>query len=744
MTTNRERKQARRQTRPTTTIWTGSSRFDARAFLRPRKTREIVSGYIDFADVIRQTAQNIFQPPQRISVSEAAEQYRYINNRGQYVGWWKNAETPYMVEPMDVLNSREFDSCVFVGPAQSGKTDALIINWALFSAVVDPMDLIIYSPSGAAAKDFSVRRIDRLVRDSKDMKKALLTDKDADGKFQKQFKSGMLLTLSWPSTNELSGKPVGRVAITDYDRIEDDIGGEGSAYDLGYKRTTTFGSFKMTLAESSPSREVEDTKKILSSPHEAPPCKGILSLYNRGDRRLWYWPCPSCGNHFSPKFEYLVWNTKLPNHSDAADTVHMQCPSCSYKIEPRERKGMQALGVWLRDGQAVVDGFIVGDARRSNIASFWLEGTAARFTTWAKLVKTYLDAKKELDDTGSEEALKKFYNTDLGRPYVPKSMMSDRVPAVMQMRAEPMEYGLVPQGVRALVATIDVQMNRFVVQVHGILPGRPHDIIVIDRFDIVKSTRLDNDGDPYPVRPGTYQEDWDQIIEFVINRQYPLDDDTGRTMAIKLTLCDSGGEQNTNRSGTTGSGGVTSNAYAFYRALRKQGLAHKFHLVRGDGNPNAPRVHIDMPDSRDRKNLARAQGDVPVMRFNSNMLKDTLSNLLDVLEPGKGLIRWPDWLDDWWFEELCAEVRTDKGWDARRKRNEAWDLLYYLVGAGFSSVLPLHRVDWSNPPPWLAPWDSNPLVTTPANDDEPASAIKVAARTTDYAALGRQLAGNGD
>lgn len=680
-----------------------------------------------------------------MSVSEAAEEYRYINNRGQFVGKWKNAETPYMVEPMDVLNAREYDSCVFVGPAQCGKTDALIINWTLFSAVVDPMDLIIYSPSGAAAKDFSVRRIDRLVRDSKDVKAALLSDKDADGKFQKQFKSGVLLTLSWPSTNELSGKPVGRVAITDYDRIDDDIGGEGSAYDLGKKRTTTFGSFAMTLAESSPSREVEDPKKILTSPHEAPPCKGILSLYNRGDRRLWYWPCPECGNHFSPRFEMLKWSKVHVNHSDMADTAKMECPHCLHRIDPGKRRAMQAGGMWLREGEAIIDGTRVGTPRRAKIASFWLEGTAARFTTWQKLVLNYLDALKELNDTGSEEALKKFYNTDLGRPYVSQSMLSDRVPEAMKGRAEAFAYKKVPYGVRALVASIDVQMNRFVVQVHGIMPGRPHDIVVIDRFDIVKSLRLDAEGDPYAVRPGSYQEDWDLIIEQVLQKQYELDDDSGRTMGIKLTLCDSGGEANA-KSGkaATGSGGVTSNAYAFYRALRKQGLAHKFHLVKGDGNPNAPRVRIDMPDTRDRKNLARAQGDVPVMFLNSNTLKDTLSNLLDVMEPSKGLIRWPDWLEDWWYSELCAEVRTEKGWDSKRKRNEAWDLLYYVVGAGFSSVLPLHRVDWSNPPAWLADWDTNSQVTTPVAEEVEVKAKDVERKGFSFANLGRQLAGNGD
>src|SRR3546814_12495812 len=82
----------------------------------------------------------------------------------------------------------------------------------------------------------------------------------------------------------MAGKPVGRVGITDYDRIPDDIAGDGNAFDLASKRTTTFGSFAMTLAESSPSREITDYKKVVRG-HAAPPPTGILALYNRGERR---------------------------------------------------------------------------------------------------------------------------------------------------------------------------------------------------------------------------------------------------------------------------------------------------------------------------------------------------------------------------------------------------------------------------------------------------------------------------
>src|SRR3546814_20335653 len=56
----------------------------------------------------------------------------------------------------------------------------------------------------------------------------------------------------------LAGKPIPRIALTDRDRMEDDIDGEGDPFDLATKRTTSYGSFAMTLCESSPSREITD------------------------------------------------------------------------------------------------------------------------------------------------------------------------------------------------------------------------------------------------------------------------------------------------------------------------------------------------------------------------------------------------------------------------------------------------------------------------------------------------------
>lgn len=725
--------------------------------LIPRMSRKTLTTFEDLGDLIAKTAANIFQPPLRMTVAEWAEQYRYINQPGAYVGPWKNETVPYMVEPMEIITDHAFIGEIFVGPAQCAKTDGLIVNTIGYSATVDPMDMLVVEKTSVTARDFSIRRVDRLHRHTKEVGKALLNNRDADNRTDKQYSNGMMLTLGHPSNNELAGKPIGRVMLTDYDRMPDDVDGEGSAYDLASQRTKTFGSFAMTLAESSPSRDVTDPKKIVQG-HEAPPCGGILALYNRGDRRRWHWPCPDCGSYFEGRWEHLDWDTLAAN-MDSALTVRLVCPHCSYAIKPEQRHEMQQWGVWLKEGQTINDkGRIIGEGRRSNIASFWLRGVAAGLTTWAKLVKTYLDAEDEFQSTGSEEALKKFFNTDLGEPYVPKHVLADtaRTPDTIMQRAYDLPFmededrdddkitrltrhgpnndipkyirPLVPAHVRALLGVVDVQQNMFIVQIVGIAPGKPYDLVVVDRFSIRKSHRRDDDGEREWVKPGAYLDDWDLIEEEVIRRTYMLADGSGRKMTIKLTLCDSGGKA-----------GVTTNAYAYVRKLRALGLGSRFHLVKGEGKPGAPRTHITYPDNSKRGASgakAGAQGDIPVLMLQSNLLKDTLNNLLDVVIPGAGMIHFADWLPDWFFAELTAEIRTDKGWiNPQSRRNEAWDLLYYAIGACVSPLLSIEKVDWENPPLWLSPVEGNPLVIAAEREEAFEQPSQI-----DFSNLGRALA----
>lgn len=672
-------------------------------------------------------AADVFRKADRSTVTDIAEKFVMIKRLGARTGAWNRDETPYMVEPQNLLSSRELSALIFCGPSQTGKTESLVLNFVAYSVIRDPMDMIIYNPTQQAARDFSVRRVDRLNFNSPAMRERLMRTKSGDNKQSKIYSSGMILSLSWPTVSEMAGKPAGRIVLTDYDRMADNVGDEGSPFDLAYMRTTTFGSLAMTVAESSPSRPVTDLRWISSTPHEAPPTTGILALYNRGDRRRWYWHCLRCAEYFEGKFHHLKWDDR-ENALDAADTVRMICPTCGHALRPEDRPVMQEFGVWLKDGQHVDRaGHIVGAGPRSNIASFWLNGVAAGFQTWPELVAKYINATREFEHTGSEEALRQFHNNDIGEPYRSKAEELMRLPEILQARAEPLPEKQIPQGVRFLVAAIDVQKNLFVVQVHGIGPGVPYDITIIDRFEVRKSERFDHDGDREWVKPGTFQEDWNLLVEKVMLQTYPVDDKSGRVMTIKMTICDSGGRA-----------GVTTNAYEFYRALRRRGLAGRFQLVKGEPKIAAPRAFIDYPDQKRKDRLSAARGDVPVLFLNSNVLKDSLHNRLDSIIPGKGMIRFPNWLPDWFYKELTAERRTEKGWEATQgTRNEAWDLLYYTLGVCASQLLQIEKIDWLNPPSWADVWSKNPLVVKP---NDPDALTPVLDPTYNFADLGKALA----
>lgn len=678
------------------------------------------------------------RPPERLTVSEAAEKYRHIENQGSYVGPWKNSTTPYLTEPMDEMTSRDFTGLIFVGPAQSGKTD-MFLNWQLFSVICDPADMMLIQTAQDTARDFSIRRVDRLHRHTPAVGERLISRRDADNTYDKKYRSGMLLTLAWPTINQLSGRPVPRLWLTDYDRMVEDVNEEGSPFDLARKRATSFRSHGMTVAESSPGRIITDPKWTRKTPHEAPPTTGILALFNRGDRRLFYWHCISCHNAFEPNFNLLQYPDSK-DEMEAAEAAVMACPHCGqvYTHEPSldgAGPGKHAMNAeearWVKDNQKwTSDKEIVGTPIRSDVASFWLKGVCAAFSDWKTLVLNYLKAEKEYEETGSETALKTTVNVDRGEPYTPKAEADQRVPEEIKSRAK--DYGdqVVPFGVRFLVATVDTQKNRWVVQVHGI--GAGGDIWVIDRFEIKKSNRKDEDGERLWVKPGAYKEDWKLLVPEVMKKTYPLADGSGRRMAIKQTICDSGGRE-----------GVTEAAYAFYRWLRRYepgyedgkegatpeddalwepGLAARFMLLKGEPKEDVPRVRIGYPDSQRKDRNAGARGEIPVLFINVNMLKDTLNMLLDRTEPRGGRINFPSWLPSSFYTELCVEVKDNKGrWtNPKSYRNESWDLLVYCLATLLMPNIMAEYIDWDDPEQsWAREWDQNDLVFDPNAGNKP-------------------------
>jgi len=649
---------------------------------------------------IRRDIARMVRPPERISVVEASKRYVNVRTASGGVSPWDPDLTPYMIEPMNCLTSRDYDAVVFVGPAQSGKTQGLITNAMAYIIKCDPSDFLIMQTTKGTARDFDTQVIKRAFRDCQELKKELAPGSKSDNTYDKVFKSGSILFQRWPSINEISGKPLKYVLITDYDRMTQNVDGEGSPFALSRQRTAKFLSRGMTLVETSPGFEITDPAHRPHYAHEAPPCGGSLALYNMGDMRRWYVQCPECGEWFMPPADEtgldFVHDRDLfgVTNTQAAQNVRYLCTKNGCLIDTCHKRAMNNSGIWVPQGRQVENGVLQGESIKSRVASFWFPGSFAAYSDPANLIEKLLAAHREYDITGSEENLKTIVNVNFGAAYLPRHLAEMETGDALSSRAEALPRYHVPEQARVMLATVDIQngsAGRFVVEVHAVGVGEEQ--WIVDRFDIAFT---ESNGKKRRVEPGVYKEDWDLLEDKVINASYKTHD--GRKMLIHLVGIDTGGN-----------GKTTDFAYQFYKRMRKKSLSHKIRLLKGGSNDDKSPV----TRSFGKDSQGRQLKDVPIYLLNTNTLKDNVDAMLRRSLPGGLYLHFPHWLEPSYYDELRAETRGANGkWEKIRERNEALDLNVYFLALGRMLGLNDERFKWDAPPAWAAPLPDNANVVS--------------------------------
>lgn len=648
------------------------------------------------------------KPPLRVSVSQGAANNLIIRQTGMAGAPWSADETPYMVAPMDRLASRKHEAVVFVGPARTGKTAGLLLGWLAHTVVNDPGDMLMMQMSKDKAREFSKTDVSRALTNSPALAAMKSNRAIDDNTFDTMFRHGVWLRIAWPTVSNVSGSTYRYVAITDLDRIDnaENVDGEGPLFDLARKRTTTFLSRGMCLAESSPGIELTDPNWKPATRHEAPPVSGILGIYNRSDRHRWYWQCPDCSSHFEAAPGMDLFN--LPSDDDLLERVRTEdvaamaieygarivCPHCGVLIPAKAKTALNRGGRWVADGQTLSDdGTLHGAAPSATIAGYWLGGVAAAYQTWRSLVERHLQGLRDYALTGSEETLKATTNTDQGMPYMSRHLVESRNSGNPADRTEvDLQRYICPPETRCVIASVDVQggtNSRFIVQVHAVGPHMEQ--WLVNRFEIRKSVRVGMGEEFAQIDPASHPEDWDVLTEQLLRATYRTPDE-GREIRLKLLVVDSGGED-----------GVTANAYQWFRRVRKAGYATRVRLYKGASSNTAPVVKESMVGQR----KAGTKGDIPLYVCNPNLLSDAVAAGLKRQDGGPTAIHFPSWLSPAFFDELGAEVRGKNGvWAQVRKRNESFDLCR-MIHAGMI-FLGLDKVkDWSNTPDWLAPLARN-------------------------------------
>jgi len=592
-------------------------------------------------------------PPEEVSVSDAANRHRVLDNRGGgFSGPWSESDrTPYLTEIMDTLGSGRYPLIAIQGPAQSAKTEAAL-NWLLRDTVYDPADFIWLQTSKEVARTFVQAKVAPMIAHAPALRKRQLTTASADNIFSKQFK-GATWYFAWPVADQLQMKSVPRFVVDDFDRVPQDIGGEGSPLYLLSGRQTSFEGAEIGCVISSPALG-EDA--------------GIEPIYKKGTQKTMRWPCPECGEYFEVDFKKIFHCKMDGTQAEAEQSAGIICPDCGSFIAPTRKAWMARRGRWASPGQTVTpDGVIEGDEPEVQTASFRIDGLMG-FRSWGKLASMYWEASETFKVNQDESELQAFWNTAIGFNY--KSQLSGKDPLVssdLDDRKKDYLLGEIPSWVGGISAAVDIQSNRFAVAVWGW--GENNRNCLVDRFDI---THLDDAG-RVPLTPFENAAHWSVLLTKVFGRVWPVQGETNKVMAVFNVAIDTGGE-----------GDATDNAKRFWTmARRTAGVPDKrITLIKGGSKkdtPVSPKPTFLENKIVKRKEVPDVNG--PKMYvIGVNTLKGVIDTRLRREDGQFGTTDLPQDLPEQYSDELVSEQIDKDGWWCKKKngiRNETFDLAVY-------------------------------------------------------------------
>ena len=582
-----------------------------------------------FRSELARVRRETLKPPPRLTLSQWAAKYAVLSRES-------SAETgrfeafAYQNGIMDAFTDPAVERIYVKKSARVGYTK--ILDHAVgYYLEQDPCPILLVQPRETDAEDYSKSEIAPMLRDTPVLA-ALTGDPKSRSSSQTLLKKTLLngSSLTLVGANSPGGFRRITARIVLFDEVDgypvNGAGSEGDQIALGAKRSETFWNRKIA-AGSTP------TIAGLSR---------IENLYELGDQRRYYVPCPHCGEKQplewgGPDTAHGIKWDKDQDGNHLPETAHYVCRHNGCIIEEADKPGMIDAGEW------------VAHAPFKGIASFHIWAGYSLFpnASWSKLVAEWLDVKND--------PLKRqtFINLTLGEAYEDRGDGAlNEISLAARVEVWP---GEVPDGVAILTAGGDTQDDRVELEIVGW--GRNE-----ERWSIA---HIVIEGDP------DGPELWERV-DAVLKRQWYRAD--GRPFSVSAACIDSGGHH-------------TQKVYEFCRAR----LGRKIWAVKGEsarGGARSPVWPTKRPSARNKAAFR------PVI-IGVNAAKDVIRSRLHLPqpepgEPAPGYMHFPADRDINYFAQMVAErsVRKTKGGQTYRvwekipgRANEALDLAVYSYAA---------------------------------------------------------------
>ena len=543
------------------------------------------------------------------TVSDWADTHRVIaEGQSPEPGRWRTSRVPYLREIMDRLSINDpTERVVVMKGTRLGFTE-VGVNFYGYVMEHAPGPALICMPTRDMCKELVRDRLRPMIESAPELQERELSGSTL---MKILFRGGTFRMRGMNSGAGLRFVGARYLMCDEVDAYPGEVRGEGDPVALAEKRTEEYERRKLYYVSS-------------------PGLKGlsrIESLFNRSDRRRYFLPCPYCGEWDWIRPKSIRWPPGKP------ERARLKCLHCEKLIPHREKLGMLQRGRW----QPTVEG-------DGQTAGYHISSLYSPWRSWGYYAQEFLAAKQ---DTASFQV---FVNTVWAETWEVRAEKPPRISAIEKRREH--YKAEVPNGVGALVCSVDVQGDRLELIVKGY--GEGQESWLIAREILLGDTKVDT-GDSV----------WFELDRYL---RRTFTHESGRKVGISCTVID---------------GNYESDVVYKFCATRK---GRRVYVVRGGRDQGKPLVP--------KASTANAYR-VRVYTLCSDTGKNTVMRRLKISEPGPGYMHFPKdvpWLDTEYFEQLVnserrVPVKPSPGkparwrWLEQRERNEAFDLEYYALAA---------------------------------------------------------------
>lgn len=547
---------------------------------------------------------------------------------------------PFLAGPMDAFSNPRVREVVVCGSLQVGKTLLLYagLGWSMDCR---PGVKMLAMPTKESMERVRDKKLVPLLKGSPRLRKLI-------AKYRR-----LAISLNDGTSLELASaeSPSHRASITVQDLFldeEDLYGGSGqsTALDDFRGRTRSYGDFAKILRVCQP-KGGEDDSSIW---------QGIT---RHVDQLLCYEvKCPACQRHHLPDVENIVvpGGESDPRMIRSRKLARYQCPECGYQWSDHARDLAVSRGRWrpyIWTGKAFEPVAATDDAAS---VGFHIPAILSRFVGLSDLAARGLVARQ----TDNPEVKRQYYNDDLGRPFSPVVLETDK-DQLLNMRVDWLPERTVPHGAVALTCGIDVQKRGFWYLVRAWMPTLAS----------------------YVVDTG-YLDTWDDVEKLCFDTWYPVQGDdgqpTGELKSIWRAAIDSGG---------TETEGVYTRTEEVYMWVRAHGRG-VVQACKGASRAQASPVRWVMRE-RMPHNGRPIPGGLRLHLLDTNVFKNTdMGRLLNEASPQP--LRFNAGDNEDLINHLMAERQVRKGgnlvWEQISRNNHLFDCLMLSAAAADASWTP--------------------------------------------------------